>query len=155
MTPGATETVPWFDRLLARFEVSRFAVVPFSISVFASPLSGAILGLSLFGGRRTTIIAAVLAILWVVPIGLDLARGWWIGRHPHASPRWLHAVRAAIGDAVFDKALGQLTILHGDNPNYRIERAHLANAVQVVWNAMREDRQRAEGVRLDDAARQV
>lgn len=150
--PDATDAVPWFDRLVARFEVSRFAVVPLSISVFASPLSGAIIGLSLFGGRRATIVAAVLAIVWIVPVGLDVARGWWLGRHPHASQRWLRAVRAAVGDAVFDEALAHLAILHGDDLGYRIERAHLANAIWVVWNTRREARQRAEGVRLDDAA---
>lgn len=87
-----------------------------------------------------------------MPTMLDLARGWWLGRHPHASPRWLRAVCAAVGDAVFDEALAHLTIQHGDDPGYRIERADLANAVQVVWNAKRKGRQRAEGV---DSTRQA
>ena len=155
MTLGATDEVPWFDRLLARWEVSRLAVVPFSISLFAAPISWLILSLALFGGRRSAIVAVLLLIVWAVPVGLDQARGWWLGRHPHASPRWLRAVRAAVGDAVFDEALAHLTILHGDDPGYRIERAHLANAVQVAWNARRSDRQRAEGVRLDGAATSV
>jgi hypothetical protein len=155
MTPGVTDAVPWFDRLLARFEVSRFAVVPFSISLFAAPISWLILSLALFGGRRSAIVAAVLLLIWLVPVGLDQARGWWLGRHPHASPRWLRGVRAAVGEAVFDEALTHLTILHSDDPGYRVERAHLANAVQVAWNARRKGRQRGEGVRLDDAARQV
>lgn len=155
MALGATDAVSWFDRLLARFEVSRFAVVPFSISLFAAPVSWLILSLALFGGRRSTIVAVLLLLVWAVPVGLDQARGWWLGRHPHASPRWLRAVRVAVGEAVFEEALTHLTILHGDDPGYRIERAHLANAVQVVWNAMRKGRQRAEGVRLGDAARQV
>lgn len=155
MTLGATDEVPWFDRLLARWEVSRLAVVPFSISLFAAPISWLILSLALFGGRRSAIVAVLLLIVWAVPVGLDQARGWWLGRHPHASPRWLRAVRAAVGDAVFDEALAHLTILHGDDPGYRIERAHLANAVQVAWNARRSDRQRAEGVRLDGAAKSV
>lgn len=155
MTLGATDEVLWLDRLLARWEVSRLAVVPFSISLFAAPISWLILSLALFGGRRSAIVAVLLLIVWAVPVGLDQARGWWLGRHPHASPRWLRAVRAAVGDAVFDEALAHLTILHGDDPGYRIERAHLANAVQVAWNARRSDRQRAEGVRLDGAATSV
>lgn len=155
MTLGATDEVPWFDRLLARWEVSRLAMVPFSISLFAAPISWLILSLALFGGRRSAIVAVLLLIVWAVPVGLDQARGWWLGRHPHASPRWLRAVRAAVGDAVFDEALAHLTILHGDDPGYRIERAHLANAVQVAWNARRKGRQQAEGVRLDGAARQA
>ncbi len=155
MTPGATDTVPWFDRLLARFEVSRFAVVPFSISLFAAPVSWLILSLALFGGRRSVIIAVVLLVIWAVPVGLDQARGWWLWRHPHASPRWLRAVRAATGDAVFDEVLAHLTILHGDDPGYRVERAHLANAVQVAWNARRKARQRDEGVCLGDAPGQA
>ncbi|MDR6790736.1 hypothetical protein J2Y58_004119 [Sphingomonas sp. BE138] len=155
MTPGATDTVPWCDRLLARFEVSRFAVVPFSISLFAAPVSWLILSLALFGGRRSVIIAVVLLVIWAVPVGLDQARGWWLWRHPHASPRWLRAVRAATGDAVFDEALAHLTILHGDDPGYRVERAHLANAVQVAWNARRKARQRDEGVCLGDAPGQA
>lgn len=155
MTPGATDAVPWFDRLLARWEVSRLAVVPFSISLFAAPLGWLILSPALFGGRRAAILAMVLLAVWLVPVGLDEARGWWLGRHPHASPCWLRAVRAAVGEAVFDEALAHLTILHGDDPGYRIERAHLANAVQVAWNARRKGRQQTEGVRLDDAARQA
>jgi hypothetical protein len=155
MTLGATDAVPWFDRLLARWEVSRFAVVPFSISLFAAPISWLILSLALFGGRRSAIMAVILLVIRAVPVGLDQARGWWLCRHPHASPRWLRAVRAATGDAVFDEALAHLTILHGDDPGYRIKRAHLANAIQVAWNAKQEGRQQAEGVRLDDAARQV
>ena len=155
MTPGATDVVPWFDRLLARGEVSRFAVVPFSISLFAAPVSWLILSLALFGGRRSAIVAVLLLIVWAVPVGLDQVRGWWLRRHPHASPRWLRAVRAAVGDAVFDEALAHLTILHGDDSGDRIERAHLANAVQVAWKAMRKDRQRSEGVRLEDAISQA
>lgn len=60
-----------------------------------------------------------------------------------------------MGETVFDEALAQLTILHGDDPSYRIERGHLANAVRVAWNAMRKGRQQAERVRLNDTARQV
>lgn len=155
MTPGAIDAVPWFDRLLARWEVSRLAVVPFSISLFAAPLSWLIMSLALFGGRRAAILAMFLLAVWLVPVGLDQARGWWLGCHPHASPRWLRAVRAAVGDAVFEEALAHLTILHGDDSGYRIERAHLANAVQVAWNARRKGRQQTEGVRLDDAARRA
>ncbi len=65
---------------------------------------------------------------------------------PHASPHWLPAVRFAVGETVFDEALAQLTILHGDDPSYRIERVHLANTVQVAWSAMRKGWQRAERV---------
>ena len=155
MTPSATDEVPWIDRLLARWEVSRLAVVPFSISLFFAPISWLILSLVLFGGRRSTIVAVIFLIVWAVPVGLDQARGWWLGHHPHASARWLRGVRAAVGEAVFDEALMHPTILHGDDPGYRIERAHLANAVQVAWDARRKGRQRAEGVPLDDAARQA
>jgi len=155
MTPGAIDAVPWFDRLLARWEVSRLAVVQFSISLFVAPISWLILSLALFGGRRSAIVAVLLLVVWLIPIGLDQARGWWLGCHPHASPRWLRGVRAAVGEAVFDEALTHLTILHGEDHGYRIERAHLANAVQVAWNARRKGRQQTEGVRLDDVARQA
>lgn len=153
MTPGATDTVPWFDRLLARREVGWFWAMPFPL--IAAPLAWLILPLGLFGGRRSAIAALVLSAIWLVPTVPDLARSWWLGRHPHASPRWLRAVRAAVGEAVFDEALKHLTILHGDDHGYRIERAHMANAMQVAWNARRKARQRAEGVRLDDAASQA
>ncbi len=82
MTLGVTDVVPWFDRLLARFEVSRLAVVPFSISLFAAPLSWLIPSLALFGGRRAAILAMALFTVWLVPVGLEQARGWWLGRHP-------------------------------------------------------------------------
>lgn len=155
MIRGVTDPVPWSDRMLARWEVTRFAVVPFSIPLFAAPISWLILLLALFGGGRSAIMAVLLLIIWAVPVGLDQARGWWLARHPHASPRWLRAVRAAVGDAVFDDALAHLKILHGDDPGYRIERAHVANAVQVAWNARRKGRQQAKGVRIDDAVRQA
>ena len=101
------------------------------------------------------LVTVFLLIVWAVLVGLDQARGWWLGRHPHASPRWLPAVRVAVGETVFDEALAQLSILHSDDPSYRIERPHLANAVQVACNAMRKGRQRAERVDLNDTARQV
>lgn len=103
----------------------------------------------------SALVTVLLLIVWAVPVGLYQARGWWLGRHPHALPRWLPAVRVGVGKTVFDEALAQLTIFHGDDPGYRIQRAHLTNAVQVMWNARRKGRQRAEGVRLGDAARQV
>lgn len=153
MIPDATDTAPWFDRLLARREVNWFWAMPFPL--IAAPLAWLILPLALFGGRRAAIAALVLSVIWLAPTVPDLVRVWWLGRDPHASPRWLRSVRAAVGNAVFDEALTHLTILHGDDPGYRIERAHLANAVQVARNARRKDRQRAEGVRLGDAARQA
>ena len=103
----------------------------------------------------SALVTVFLLIVWAVLVGLDQARGWWLGRHPHASPRWLPGVRVAVGETVFDEALAQLSILHAADPSYRIERAHLVNAVQVAWNAMRKGRQRAEGGRLNDAARQM
>lgn len=155
MIRGVTDPVPRSDQMLARWEVSRFAAVPHSISLLVAPISWVILLLAFFGGKRSAIMAVLLLIIWTVPVGLDQVRGWWLTRHPHASPRWLRAVRAAIGDAVFDDALEHLKILHGDDPGYRIERAHMANAVQVAGNARRKGCQQAEGVRLDDAARQA
>ncbi len=63
MTLGATDAVPWFDRLLARWEVSRFAVVPFGVTLFATPFTVASFLLTLSGDRRAMIVALMIVIL--------------------------------------------------------------------------------------------
>lgn len=151
--PRPGYAVPWFDRLLARWEVSQFAAVPFSISVFATPFTVTGFFLSLSGDRHALILALILVSFWALPIVFDQARGWWLFRHPHASPHWLRSVRSAVGTSVFDEALDHLTAVHGHDPDYRIERAHLAEAVRVARYARRKHRQRSGGVRLDAAAR--
>ncbi len=142
----------WFDRLLARWEISQFAAVPLSISVFATPFTVTSFFLSLSGDRHALILALILVSFWT-PIAFDQVRGWWLFRHPHASQRWLRGVRSAVGTSAFDKAIDHLTAVHGHDPDYRIERAHLAEAVRVARHARRKDGQRSEGVRLGAAAR--
>lgn len=155
MTPGATDTVSWSDRLLARWEVSQLAAVPCSFTVFSIPIGLLIFLLALLGGRPMMIAALMLVPLWLVLVGLDMGRGWWLSWHRHASPRWLRGVRAAVGQAVFDEALNHLTLLYGDDPEYRIERVHMAQAVRLAWSIRRDARQRAKWVALGNALRQA
>lgn len=99
------------------------------------------------------IVALIFVPFWALPIAFDQARGWWLFRHPHASPRWLRSVRSAVSESVFDEALNHLGVMHGHDPNYRIERAHIADAVRVARYTRCKDRQRSEGVRLGAAVR--
>lgn len=151
--PCSRDASPWLDRLLARWEISQFAALPFCISIFATPFTVTSFFLSLSGDRRALILALIVVSFWALPVVFDQARGWWLFRHPHASPRWLRSVRSAVGEAVFGKALNHLTVMHGHDPDYRIERAHIVDAVRVARYIRRKDRQRSEGVRLGTAVR--
>lgn len=155
MIPGTPDTMPRFDRLLARWEVSQLAAVPCSFTMFTVPISFLIFSLALIGGRGAVIVALMLLPFWLVLLGLDLGRGWWLSRHRHASPRWLRSVHAAVGQAVFDEALNHFTLMYGNDPAYRIERVHMTWAVRVAWSIRRDARQRAEGVALGNPPRQV
>lgn len=102
MTAGAIIGPSLIDRVVARWEVTPFGSSPPSFSyLMMVPLPATMWGLAWFGHSRTSAVLAVaLLASWLVLAGLDGARGWWLSRHPYASPRWLRAVRAAVGDDI-------------------------------------------------------
>ncbi len=155
MILGVTDPVPAVRPDACTLGSQPLCAVPLSISLLVAPISWVILLLALFGGKRSAIMAVLLLIIWAVPVGLDQVRGWWLTRHPHASPRWLRAVRAAIGDAVFDDALEHLKILHGDDPCYAHRTRPYGQCGTGSGEREAQGLSAAEGVRLDDAARQA
>ncbi|WP_139198057.1 hypothetical protein [Sphingomonas gellani] len=101
MSLGATGRVPLLDRLVARWEISRLAVLPIVISF--SSLWACLIGLGVIGkisGTKPVLAGRILVVIWIVLAGLELGRGLWTMRHRYASPRWLRGVNAAVGDEV-------------------------------------------------------
>lgn len=98
--------------------------------------------------RATFLLAlgiAGLASLVGVPEGV---RAWRGLLRPHASPRWLHAVRGVVGDDVMVEAISALQLQHRRDPDYAIRRTDVIEQVQVARNRRREQRKRLRGVRL-------
>jgi hypothetical protein len=83
MTPGATEVVPLPDRLVARWEVSRLASMPFSLSILTFwPLVVSVWVFQTLTGIRSAGPALVVLVSWCVLAGLDVARSIWVLHHP-------------------------------------------------------------------------
>ena len=155
MTPGATEVVPLPDRLVARWEVSRLACVPFSFSILSVwPFFVAVGALQTLTGFRSAVSALVILAGWGVLAGLDVARSIWVLHHPYASPRWLYAVQAAIGEEIALGAFAHLIRCHNHEPDYVVKRSDMMIAVQVQQSERREAKRRAEGFRLVKAPTQ-
>lgn len=152
MTPGATEVVPLPDRLVARWEVSRLACVPFSLSILTVwPLVLSVWVFQTLSGLRSAGPALVVLGGWCVLAGLDVVRSIWVLYHPYASPRWLHAVHAvhaAVGEEVALGAFAHLIRCHNREPDYVVKRSDMTIAVQVQRNERREAKRRAGGFRL-------
>ena len=153
-TAGAIVDPSLLDRTVARWEVSPFGSSPLAFSyLMIIPLPTAIWSLAWFGHSKASAIWAVALLAgWLVLAGLDGVRGWWLSRHPYASPWWLRAVRAAVGDDVARYAVAWLIRRYGDEPDYRVKRSDMALAVQIGRAELREAACRAEGVRLHGAA---
>ncbi len=152
MIPGATDGVPLVDRLIALFELSRLGAVPSGLTILTvGPIWVGTLALALFGGKTFAMLMLVVLVVWLVLIVLDLGRGIWSLRHPYASPRWLRAVSAAIGEDVSVHALARLIRQHDHDPDYAMTRHDMANAVRTERAARRNAARRAEGFRLVDA----
>lgn len=152
MTSGATEVVPLPDRLVARWDVSRLACVPFSLSVLSVwPLVVSVWAFQALTGIRSAWLALVVLGGWCVLAALDVARSIWVLHHPYASRRWLRAVHAAVGEEVAVGALAHLIRCHDHDPGYIVKRSDMMIAVQLQRNERREAARRAEGVRLVQA----
>ena len=149
MTSGATQVVPLPDRLVARWEVSRLACVSFSISILTVwPLVLSVWVFQTLAGIRSAGPALVVLGGWCVLSGLDVVRSIWVLYHPYASPRWLHAVHAAVGEEVALGAFAHLIRCHNHEPDYVVKRSDMTIAVQVQRNERREAKRRAGGFRL-------
>lgn len=149
MIPGTTEGVSLPDRLIARWEVSRLACVPFSFSILSVwPFFVAVWALQTLTGLRSALSALVVLAGWGLLAGFDVARSIWVLHHPYASPRWLRAVRTAVGEDVALGAFVHLIRCHDHEPDYVVKRSDMIIAVQVQRNERRKAKRRAEGFRL-------
>lgn len=149
MISGTNEDMSLPDRLVARWEVSRLACVPFSFSIlFVWPFFATLWVFQTLTGIRSAELALAVLASWGVLAGLDVARSIWLLHHPYASPRWLRAVRAAVGEDVALGAFAHLIRCHDHEPDYVVKRSDMMIAVQVQRNERREAKRRAEGFRL-------
>ena len=149
MIHGAIEGVLPLDRLIARWETSRLAVVPFSLSILSVwPLCLLVWSFQALTGVRSPVTILITVACWCVLAGLDVARCVWTLRHPYASPRWLRSVHAAVGDDLAVRALAYLLRWHDHDSDYVVKGSDMTVAVQVERKERREARRRAEGFRL-------
>jgi hypothetical protein len=152
MIRGATDDVPLPDRLVARWELSRLASIPFSLSIMTVwPLVVSVWAFQALTGIRSAVPALVVLGSWCVLAGLDVARSIWVLYHPYASPRWLRAVHAAVGEEVAVGALAHLIRCHDHEPDYVVKRSDMMIAVQLQRNGRLKAARRAQGVRLVEA----
>jgi hypothetical protein len=153
MIHGVPDDVPLVDRLIARWEVSRLATVPFSLSILSIwPLFLLVWGFQAVSGIRSVVLVIVVATGWCMLAGLDVGRNVWTMRHPYASPRWLRSVHAAVGDDLAVRALAYLIRRYDHELDYVVKRSDMMTAVQIERNERHEALRRAEGFRLVDAS---
>lgn len=98
--PVQVSNVPMLDRLIARMEVSRtyplpvISILTFWLGLIALTIIGKMTGAApVAAGRLYVLVSLAL-------VSLELGRDVWVQRHRYASPRWLHAVKAAVGHDV-------------------------------------------------------
>ena len=134
------------DRAIARFEVSRLAVVPFAATVLLFwPMMVVVKVAAVTTDIGLAPLARTMLAVWVALLGLELARRIWTARHRYASPRWLRGVRAAVGEEVVVHAIADLMRQHWHDPNHVVTREDMIRAVQVERSRRRDAAQRAEG----------
>ncbi|MGW8142491.1 hypothetical protein [Sphingomonas zeae] len=77
-----------------------------------------------------------------------MGRGIWTLRHRYASPRWLRAVHAAVGDDLAVHALAELIRQHRYEQGYVLLRSDMTSAVQQERARRKDATRRAEGIRV-------
>lgn len=149
MIPGVTERVPVSDRLIARWEVSQLNIVPYAISVMAFlPMLIVTIGIAKAIGTRPVVVGRGMLVIWVALFVTEMARGIWTLRHRYASPRWLRAVHAAVGDNLAVHALAELMRQHRYEQGYVLLRSDMTSAVQQERARRNDAARRAEGIRV-------
>ncbi|WP_126053657.1 MULTISPECIES: hypothetical protein [Sphingomonas] len=144
-----TERVPVADRLIARWEVSQLNVVPYAISVMAFlPMLIMTIGIAKAIGARPAVVGRSMLVLWVALFVTEMARGIWTLRHRYASPRWLRAVHAAVGDDLAIHALAELMRQHRYEPDYVLLRSDMTSAVQQERAKRKDAVRRSKGIRM-------
>lgn len=144
---------PFPVRLLTRAELNQFWGEPSATVV----VFGLWLAVLMVVGAPTHQhpLLKLFALIWcalgfLFAIG-ELWRSWRNLLQPYASPRWLHAVRAVVGDEMVEQVLAALAFSRRGDPDYVIRRSDVIEEVRTERHKRREAARRARGVRLDDA----
>lgn len=149
MIPGVTERVPVADRLIARWEMSQLNIVPYAISVMAFlPMLIVTIGIAKAIGARPIVAGRGMLVLWVALFVTEMGRGLWTLRHRYASPRWLRAVHAAVGNDLAVHALAEVMRQHRYEPDYVLLRSDMTSAVQQERTRRKDVVRRAKGIRV-------
>lgn len=147
--PCVAKHIPVADRLVARWEVSQLSIIPYGISLMAVlPMLIATIGIAKAIGTRPLVLGQGMVILWIVLLGTETGRILWTLKHRYASPRWLRAVHAVVGDDLAVHALAELMRQHRYEPDYVLVRSDMTIAIQQERSRRKEAALRAEGVRV-------
>ncbi|HEX8554489.1 MAG TPA: hypothetical protein VF695_07260 [Sphingomonas sp.] len=146
--PGSFERASFLDRLVARADLSTegtpvwpmLAAAPIT---FLLPPTVALVGEKWFAG-----LALLVTLVPFVWLGLWCARAMYGWSHPYASPRWIHAVHAVVGDRNMSELLADLGRCHGGEPDHVLTRREVIEAVAGQRRRARDAKVRARGVRL-------
>ena len=99
-------------------------------------------------GARPAVVGRSMLVLWVALFVTEMARGIWTLRHRYASPRWLRAVHAAVGDDLAIHALAELMRQHRYEPDYVLLRSDMTSAVQQERAKRKDAVRRSKGIRM-------
>ena len=150
---GTADRVSFLDRLIARWEVSRLAFLPLTVSMVS--LWAGLVGLAIVAkitGTKPVFAGRILCAMWLAAAALEIGRNVWTMRHRYASPRWLRGVSGAAGDEVVVHALASLIERNRHEPDYVVTRSDMVHAVRAERARLRDVARRAEGFRLVEDA---
>lgn len=151
---GVEVRAPLLDRVVARAELHPIFGQPLAITTGFSLLTiwcGIICilpGQQEFAAVAALALAGTTATAWV----LESSRLIWRARRRHASPRWLHAVRAVAGDDVTAHALARLIPRGRRQLDHVITRRDMIEQVGAERRRRREEAARATQVRMGGPA---
>lgn len=148
MTDGMTNHVPLHDRLLARWEFGPFGLVPLANAVLIVGGMAALLTFATLTGIKPVIGARTLVVLWLVLAAGEIARFLWAAEHRYASPRWMRALAAVLGDELFARALADVIRQHLYGSDDVVTRTDMIDAVRRARAERRDTLQRAAAFHL-------
>ena len=153
---GTADRVSFLDRLIARWEVSRLAFLPLTVSMVS--LWAGLVGLAIVAkitGTKPVFAGKILGVVWLAAAALEIGRNVWTMRHRYASPRWLRGISGAVGDELVVHGLASLIERHRHEPDYVVTRSDMVHAIQAERARLRDVARRAEGFRLVEPPKPV
>ena len=146
---------PLFDRLIARAELHPIFGQPLAFSTLLSLSTMSPAMITLLPGRQTLAgaVARMLAGLAMCAWIAESSRLIWRARHRYASVRWLHAVRAVVGDDLMAGALARLLPRRTGDRDYAVTRRDMIQQVGLERRQRRETAERERAVRIGGPTR--